>query len=266
MTDHMRQANRRHWDAASEGWEGLRDQDQLWRVCIEEPSVAFVGDALQMIGECCGDLGGQRVCVVGSGDNYAAFALAGMGARVTSTDISTRQLQAAARRAAILGLDIEFVRCDAVGLDPLADSAYDLVCSTNGFWVWIDEPHRVFCAVSRVLKPGGHYVMYDVHPFQRPWRDQTAIEMVKPYWATGPFVQAEKGRRTYEFHWTLADIVNSLLEAGLVLRRVAESGAKDSRFWEGPTYAPGTDDSLLDWRTNPRAGLPSWLTLAAQRP
>lgn len=40
----------------------------------------------------------------------------------------------------------------------------------------------------------------------------------------------------------------------------------DSSFWQGFSYLPGTDDSLLDWRSNPRAGLPVWLTLAAEKP
>ena len=42
--------------------------------------------------------------------------------------------------------------------------------------------------------------------------------------------------------------------------------AEDSRFWEDASYLPGTDASLLDWRSNPRAGLPTWLTVAAQKP
>jgi hypothetical protein len=52
----------------------------------------------------------------------------------------------------------------------------------------------------------------------------------------------------------------------LILRRLAESPAKEARFWEGMSYTPGVDKSLLDWRKNPRAGLPVWLTIAAQKP
>ena len=35
----------------------------------------------------------MQVCVIGSGDNYAAFALAGLEAAATSTDISEQQLK-----------------------------------------------------------------------------------------------------------------------------------------------------------------------------
>jgi hypothetical protein len=57
-----------------------------------------------------------------------------------------------------------------------------------------------------------------------------------------------------------------LLQSGLALRKLAESPARDSRFWQDHSYLPGDDASLLDWRTNPRAGLPVWLAVAAQKP
>ena len=263
----IHEANRGHWDAAAEGWRELRDEDGVWRRCCREPALAFDGQAMEMIHGVAGDLAGRDVCVIGSGDNLAALALAGMGARVTSTDISERQLAVAEERARELGLEITFVRCDAAGLDPLPGNAFDLVCSSNGFLVWIADPARVFSAVHRVLRPGGYYVFYDVHPFQRPWADRRApIEMAKPYSETGPFRDEEEGRVTYEFHWTMGDILNALVDAGLAIRKLSEDPARDARFWEDASYLPGTDAGLLDWHCNPRAGLPVWLTVAAQKP
>ena len=262
----MHEANRRHWNAAAAAWRAMRDRDQLWRRCPQEPELAFAGEALAMVRAALGDPAGKRACVIGAGDAYAAFALAGMGVAVTATDISERQLEVAAQRASELGQPIAIVRCDAADLSPLPDSAFDLVCSTNGFFVWITNPGQVFRAVSRVLKPGGTYVFYDIHPFQRPWKDQPALEMAKPYWESGPFAEGTPEATAYEAHWTLGDLLNGLADAGLVIRGIAESPAKDSRFWQGHDYLPGTDLSLLDWRTNPRAGLPVWLSVAAQRP
>lgn len=265
----MHDANRRHWDAAARAWQRLRERDRLWRRCSREPALAFEGRALDFIRDAFPDLRGRRACVIGSGDNYAAFALAGLGAEVTSTDISAAQLEVAAERAAQLGLELTFVRSDAAGLGPLASGTCDLVCSTNGLFVWIADPARVFAAVYRVLKPGGHYIFYDVHPFQRPWKDQVApLEMAKPYGATGPFIESDPESNadaaTYEFHWTMADLLNGLADSGLGLRRIAESPAA-TRFWQDAAYVPGTDDRLLDWRYNPRAGLPVWLTVDAEK-
>jgi ubiquinone/menaquinone biosynthesis C-methylase UbiE len=261
----MHKANKSYWDNISSGWKALRERDGLWQRCPGEPELAFEGDALGVIQTFCGDMAGQEVCVIGSGDNYAAFALSGLGAHVTSTDISQRQLNVARERAQSLGLDMDFVRADAADLTPLPSETFDLVCSTNGFFVWIAQPARVFSEVRRILKSGGCYIFYDIHPFQRPWRDQVnPIQMEKPYWDTGPYTDDADG--TFEFNWTLADLLNPLAEAGLVLRRIIESPAKDARFWEGHSYEPGMNSTLMDWRGNPRAGLPVWLTVCAQNP
>ena len=260
----MHEANRKYWDAAASSWDEMSDVD--WRRCLEEPSVAFEGDALSMINRFVGNLDGRQVCIIGSGDNYAAFALAGLGAKVTSTDISERRLETAVRRADTLGLRIKFIRCDAAEMIPVPDSGFDLVCSTNGFFVWVADLSAVYSAVHRILRPCGYYICYDVHPFLRPWKDQRRIEPAKSYFQTGPFESGENGSFTYEFHWTVSDIINALLRSGLVLRRVVEASAENSRFWQGSSYGRGTDDSLLDWRSNPRAALPAWLTVVAQKP
>jgi SAM-dependent methyltransferase len=260
----MHEANRRAWDRAAEGWRALRDRDAQWQQCPQHPELAFEGEALDQIRDCLGTIAGKDVCVVGSGDNYAAFALAGCGARVTSVDISQRQLDVAAERAAYLGLDICFARADAADLAGLADESFDLVTSTNGFYVWIAEPRRVHAAIHRVLRRGGSYVFYDVHPFQRPWSGELPLAMVKPYWSTGPFPDAESG--SYEFTWTLADLLNPLMACGFCLRRIAESPPRSARFWHGASYEAAPDEALSDWRHNALAGLPVWLTVAAQKP
>jgi SAM-dependent methyltransferase len=259
----MHEANRHHWDASAQHWRELRERDGLWRQCPAHPALAFEGGAFEEIERWLGSLEGKSACVIGSGDNLAAFALAGCGAHVTSVDISEQQLAVAKERAAQLHLDVTFVRADAADMAAIGSEHFDLVCSTNGFYVWIAQPLRVFSEVHRLLRPGGFYVWYDIHPFLRPWKDQvTPLELRKPYWDTGPYEEDD----SFEFTWTLADLLNPLADSGLVLKRLLESPARDSRFWQGHSYEPGTDRQLLDWQHNPRAGLPQWLTVVAQRP
>ena len=259
------EVNRRHWNESSSRWEKLRDEDGLWRRCPDEPELGFDAGALGLIRKTSGNLHGKDVCVVGSGDNYAAFALSGLGGNVTSIDISEEQLQVASRRADQLGLPITFIRSDASDLSAIENACFDLVCSTNGFFVWISDLQGVFSEVHRILRPGGFYIFYDIHPFMRPWKEQIRpLEMEKSYWETGPFEDPES--RTYEFNWTLADLLNPMAQAGFILRKILETPPKNARFWEDHSYESGRDESLLDWRTNPRAGLPTWFTVALQKP
>lgn len=265
VASELHETNRRYWDAAAPGWERLRDEDGGWRECARQPQLGFEGRALETLIEVTGSLKGKRVCLVGSGDNYAAFALAGMGAEVTSVDISGQQLEIAASRASQLGLEIQFVRADAADLQVLDAGSFDLVCSTNGFFVWLADLATVFGEIARCLKTGGHYVFYDVHPFQRPWKARLSpIEMTKHYWDRQPD-DAGDDNSAHEFHWPLAEIFNALAAAGLSVCKVVESPAGNSRFWQGYSYQPGTNDDLLDWRHNPRAGLPVWLAVSARK-
>ena len=260
----LHEANRRYWNEVAARWERLEEEGGVWQRCPREPELAFAGGALGLVHEVAGPMKGKDVCVVGSGNNHAAFAFSGMGANVTSVDISERRLTVASKRARHLGLPITFVQADAADLGLIGNAEFDLVFSSNGFFVWIADLQAVFGEIYRILRPGGHYVFYDIHPFQRPWKDQTMpIEVAKLYWETGPLENEEEGG--FGFNWTLADILNPLTTSGFVLLRMLESPAKDSRFWQDYSDLPGTDDSLLDWKENPRAALPVWLTLALRK-
>ena len=88
-----------------------------------------------MLREYLGDMKNKRACVFSSGDNFAAFALSAMEARVTSTDISEKRLDIARKRAKEIGQDIRFIQCDSSDLAPVEDGGFDLVCTTPGTYV-----------------------------------------------------------------------------------------------------------------------------------
>ena len=79
----MHPANRGYWNEAAEWWERLEEEGGLWKHCPYEPDLAFdEGGSLGLVREAAGTMSGKDVCVVGSGDNHAAFTFAGMGATV----------------------------------------------------------------------------------------------------------------------------------------------------------------------------------------
>ncbi len=89
------------------------------------------------------------------------------------------------------------------------------------------------------------------------------LAMEKPYWSTGPFQSQD--RDSYEFNWTLADLLNSMAAAGLMLVKILERPARDTRYCQGSSHCDVVDDTLLEWGENPRAGLPIWLAVAARK-
>ena len=281
----MHQANRKRWDLAAPQWKARRDADGSWQRCPTDPSLGFERGSLDLLRQYVGDLSGKTACVLGSGDNYAAFALVGLGADVTSVDISQEQLHVAAKRAAQLGLEITFVRGDATDLPCLKGNVFDLVCSTNGVTVWITDPKRYYAEACRILKPGGIFLLYDIHPFQRPWNDPPEpLKMIKPYFDSGPkewLYDPESGETAlasevppgerqgrvsaFKCHWTIGELIMAMLDAGLELLHILEEPEADWQFWQPNATDEGLKSDLLDWQKNPRAGLPVWLTLVAKK-
>jgi ubiquinone/menaquinone biosynthesis C-methylase UbiE len=170
MTNLFHEANRRRWDAGAESWARRADTRGIWRKCHLDPSLALHPAEVEWLR----DSAGKRVAVLGSGDNQVVFALAGMGARVTSIDISEQQLAIARARAAVLGLSVDFVRADVNDLTKLCDAAFDVVFTGGHVAVWIADLRRCYAEAARILKPDGRLIVSEYHPFRRVWKRTTS--------------------------------------------------------------------------------------------
>ncbi len=278
------EANRIRWEHAASRYEDWRGDG--WRRCLDEPTLGLERNTLQLIDRFVGSLSGKRVCVLASGDNYSAFALAGLGAHVTSVDFSQEQLNIATERAKELGLEIEFIQADVTEPTPIKANQFDFVCSTNGVMVWIATPRKYYTEVYRILKPNGVFISYDIHPFQRPWNDYPEpFQMEKTYFETGPIesqydpdsveshTQYDEGPSekhsnllpVFNFHWTISDLLNAIIKSGLELQYIEEELDTNPAFWHDPVDQKVSDTNPTDWQQNPRVGLPAWLTLVAQK-
>ncbi len=269
--DRLIALNKKSWNEGAEGYSAMFHSQQMMDRLTGNPDTAFHKTTLALIAQYLPDMHGKRVCVPSSGDNHAVFAFAMRGARVTSCDIAENQLDNARRAAEKYewGRNIEYRCCDTRTLEGVQDGAYDFVYTSNGVHVWIDDLGRMYKNVERVLKKGGVYIMYEIHPFQRPFDDH--MNVVKPYDLTGPFDDGNE----INFAWRLMDIENAILDAGLSIKRVEEMyDEKDSDSdWpfflslkerlSGRKVSREEIDRMYDWHVNPIAALPNWLSIAA---
>ena len=249
------------WDqtADSQWYKSLRTDERIARLA-SDPASAFHPAVFDLIKKYIPDLAGRRILLPSSGDNHAAFAFALLGARVTSSDISERQLANAAAVAEKLQLDIDFVCDNTMELSAIAGDTYDLVYTSNGTLSWIPDLQTMYHSISRVLRSGGFSVMYDVHPFTRPFSGEPWKEprIVKAYDDTMP-----------SCHWRVQDLVNATVSAGLAVREMAELPAVDASFWYTYDEMIKQDSDILqrinDRKSNPMAALPAWLTIVSQK-
>ena len=233
----VHEANRACWNAMAPGWQRKVDMRGTWRVCQRDPSLVLSPAELDFLR----DVRGREVCVLGSGDNEVVFALAGMGATVTSVDISEAQLAVAQERAGILGLDVAFVRADVTDLSAFPDAAFDVAYTGGHVSVWVSDLGRFYGEAGRILRPGGLFLINEYHPIRRMWHESDGPAPRHRYFNRGPYeYRSNEGLPQTEFHWTVADHIQAVLDAGCAVIAVKEwgegkEGDADYEVWVPPT-------------------------------
>ena len=251
------------WNNRSDEYYGTLNS-QLDRL-IKDPAWAFPQPIWKMIRTAFPNLQDKRVLVPSSGDNCAVFAFLLLGASVTSCDIAERQLYNAQSIADEQGWNIEFIRQDSMELDGIRDTEYDLVYTSNGVHVWISELPKMYRNFNRVLKPGGRYIMFETHPFIRPFDDSgSEIKVKKPYAETGPFVSGDIA----EYKWRIMDIFNAIRNAGFDVPHMEEFHSSPDEYNAWFTRELGETDEQYakkyNWKHNPWAALPQWIGFSTQ--
>lgn len=104
------------------------------------------------------DLAGpeDRVLDLGCGDGYLLELLRGRGldaSQLVGVDMSEAELQMAAERAALAGVDLRCERAQALSVN---DGSVSLVVSHLAFMLMSDLP-EVIAELARVLQPGGRF-------------------------------------------------------------------------------------------------------------
>lgn len=254
------------WNKWSETWYQRYRTDEAILKIINNPESAFHHTTYSMIKKALPNLQGKKICVPSSGDNHAVFAFHLMGAKVTSCDISERQLEHSSSIAQKYGWDIEFICDDTMKLSKIESGQFDFVYTSNGVHVWINDLNSMYKNIQRILNNDGVYIMYEVHPYTRPFgKDTDKLTILKPYDSVGPFIIEEVPRYT----WRLQDITNAIASTGFGIKHIEEMYAEDGSYWvdesavERDSLSKQALDNLCNWKKNPLAALPQWLSLYA---
>lgn len=245
--------------ADSDWYQSLRTNEKIEEL-VKKPANAFHPAVYQLINKYMPDLCGKKVLLPSSGDNHAAFAFSLLGAEVTSADISEKQLEYAQVIANKLNLSIRFVCDDTTQLSNIDDNVFDLVYTSNGTHTWIADIAAMYKNIYRVLKPTGFSIMFDIHPFNRPFTGESWKEpkIIKSYEEIMPYC-----------HWRVQDLVNAMIWARLSIKEIEELQAVDASFWFSYEELIKQEKEKLakinSWEHNPMAALPAWISIAAQK-
>ena len=101
--------------------------------------------------------------------------------------------------------------------------------------------------------------MYDIHPFNRPFTGDIGEPKIrKSYHDVAPY-----------FHWRVQDLINAMAKSELDIKEMAEMQSTNGSFWY--TYKDLITKSAEqlaeanNWRSNPMAALPAWISITAQK-
>jgi len=248
----LHQANRAGWNEGAEAYEAdLIERTEFLRkggTNFCPPEYKF----LQGLKDWC-----ERAIHLQCAGGTDTLSLWNLGAEsVVGVDISERMLAVARKKSDALQAPASWVHADILQSPHELDTTADLVYTGRGALCWIMDIDAWAKVVARLLKPGGRLYVFEGHPFANIWSlEADHFELDRDfgdYFNKEPLGDAgwpstyigdlgrakEEHAIKYERQWTLGEIVNAVIDAGLTLQRLEEH--PDS-FWEShPNMPPDT--------------------------
>lgn len=152
-----------------------------------------------------------------------SLSLARLGANVTGVDISDESIDLAKKLSQELHIPAEFICSDIYKLPTVLSKKYDIIFLSYGVLLWLSNMEKFGQLIARFLKKGGVFYIVELHPFTNILSHN--LKMQYDYFDKGPFLDDANGSYvnwkdktkgvTYEWSYTIEDIMTALLNAGL---------------------------------------------------
>lgn len=156
-------------------------------------------------------------------------------AAVTGFDFAGAFLEQARELAASGGLEAEFVETELAKIPESYNERFDLTLVTIGVLGWMPDLSAFFATARRLLKPGGHLVIYEEHPILNMYDDRDRGGVPQPdesYFRSEPYRSdsgldywAKADYAAEPCYWTfhkMSDVIMGLVRTGFALEDFEE--------------------------------------------
>jgi len=184
-----------------------------------------------------GDVAGKSLLHLQCHFGLDSLSWARRGARVTGVDYSENAIALARSLNEELHLGAEFLCSNVYNLPEKLDGRFDIVFTSYGAICWLPDLKRWGQLVAHYLKPGGTFYMVEIHPtglLLDDGKDVRELRIGYSYFPTPEPIRSEsegtyadrsaavQHKTSFEWTYTLADVLNALIGAGLRLEFVHE--------------------------------------------
>lgn len=153
------------------------------------------------------------------------------GAIVTGSDLSDDSMKLARELSTEIGIPGKFICSDVYDLPKVLKKKFDIVFMSYGVLLWLSDIDKWAQIVANYLKKGGTFYMVELHPFTNILSDD--FKLYYKYFDKGPYIDENPGTYTnwndtnvtggsYEWSYTMSDLINALIKAGLKIEYVHE--------------------------------------------
>lgn len=232
--DDYTEANRRTWNETA----ALHADSQLPKLLegFADPAFGTLDEIERGVFAEIG-VAGKRVAQLSCNNGRELLSVLRLGAAEgVGFDISDRFIEQGRRLAEVAGLTgrAGFVRSDVYAIPSSYDAGFDIVYVTVGALGWLPDLDGYFAVVARLLRPGGHLFIYEMHPMLDMFDPESGLEVKHSYFNKEPFESSgdpdyyEPDKIvegvSYWFPHTMSEVIGGCLHNGLNPTRFEEFG------------------------------------------
>ncbi len=190
------------------------------------------------------EVAGKSVAQLSCNNARELLSVRRLGAgRCVGFDIAPAFIEQGRMLAEAAGEELELVACDVYEIPTCYDANFDIIYVTIGALGWLPDLDAYFEVVARLLKPGGHLFLYEMHPIMDMFEPKTGLEVQYCYFREEPWEDNTGldyyGKHKYEsetmywFHHKLDDVIGGCLRSGLALEHFGEHPHDISTVFKG---------------------------------
>ena len=241
--DSRLEANKEHWNAVTPIHLGPGEVYDVQ--AFKQGKSSLLPIELEELGGVAGKRLLHPQCHIG----VDTMSWARLGADATGVDFSEKAIDTARKLNQTCGLDCRFICCNIYDLPQHLHEQFDIVFVSYGALCWLPDLPKWAQILADFLRSGGTFLVIDFHPFARCFCEASfdkAPAITEAYFHDGtgllqPASDASDyhstasfaGNDTYEWAYTVGDVVNAVAGAGLRIESFHEFSEAPARVHDG---------------------------------